>query len=98
MHLDRALPTQPISKFRQSGTEVLDHLEEGPVMLTQHGMGAGVLLSIDLYNSMVSIIRSFNDSELARNRIREMDDERSAYLTQSEFDETLQQRGLLDGA
>ena len=52
--IDKVLPTQPISKFRQSGNEILDELVHGPVVLTQHGIGAGVLMSIDLYNKMVT--------------------------------------------
>ena len=31
--IDRALPTQPISKFRQAGQEILDELDSGPVLL-----------------------------------------------------------------
>lgn len=94
--MDRALPTQPISRFRQSGNEILDELVHGPVLLTQHGVGAGVLLSVELYNRMVSYIRSFSDIELLRRRLLEMDEDGGSYLTLDEFDEVLKQRGLLD--
>jgi prevent-host-death family protein len=94
--MDKVLPTQPISKFRQAGTEILEELVHGPVLLTQHGVGAGVLLSIELYNNMVSYIRSFSDTELLRRRLLEMDEDDQSYLTLNDFDEALKQRGLLD--
>lgn len=95
--IDKVLPTQPISKFRQSGNEILDELVHGPVVLTQHGIGAGVLMSIDLYNKMVAYIRSFSDVELLRRRLLEMDSDDRSYITAEEFDAQLKQRGLLNG-
>lgn len=95
--IDRALPTQPISKFRQAGQEILDELVKGPVLLTQHGVAAGVLLSVDLYNSMVSYIRSFDDVELIRRRLLEMDMDERTYLSLEQLEQTMKQRGLLNG-
>ncbi|MEZ4678192.1 MAG: type II toxin-antitoxin system Phd/YefM family antitoxin [Caldilineaceae bacterium] len=94
--IDRALPTQPISKFRQAGQEILDELDRGPVLLTQHGVAAGVLLSVDLYNSMVSYIRSFDDVELIRRRLLEMDVDERTYLSLEQLDQAMKQRGLVD--
>ena len=87
--MDKALPTQPVSKFRQASNEIIEDLSTSPVLLTQHGIGVGVLLSIELYNSMISYIRAFDDTELIRRRLLEMGSDERSFLTFSQFDDAL---------
>lgn len=92
--LEQVLPTEPISKFRQSQNEILDMLDEGPVVLTHHGVSAGVLLSVAQYNSMVKLIRRYDDTEIILRRLKELD-EKTSWQTLEEFDAALRARGLL---
>jgi prevent-host-death family protein len=52
----------PISDIRQRQNEILARLIEGPVVLTQHGRGAAVLVSPDLWNSMVMQLEDLQDA------------------------------------
>ncbi|MEZ4614714.1 MAG: hypothetical protein R2867_04250 [Caldilineaceae bacterium] len=52
----------------------------------------GVLLGVDLYNSMVSYIRSFDDVELIRRRLLEMDVDERTYLSLEQLDQAMKQR------
>lgn len=93
--MEQVLPTEPISKFRQSQNEILDMLDEGPVVLTHHGVSAGVLLSVAQYNSMVKLIRRYDDTELILRRLKELDESETSWQTLEEFDAALRARGLL---
>jgi prevent-host-death family protein len=93
--MEQVLPTEPISKFRQSQNEILDMLGDGPVVLTHHGVSAGVLLSVTQYNSMVKLIRRYDDTEIILKRLREMDQDDSSWQTLEEFDAALRSRGLI---
>lgn len=95
--LDKALPTQPISGFRTSGSEILEELEHSPMLLTQHGMGAGILMSIELYNNMVAYIRSFEQVELMQRRQTEMKRNNAKAVSFEQFCQELEERKLLDG-
>lgn len=93
--MDQVLPTQPISNFRQSQSEILDMLPQGPVVLTHHGVSAGVLLSVQQYNLMVRLIRRYDDTEIIRRRLKQMEEDAESWQTIEEFDEGLRRRGLL---
>jgi prevent-host-death family protein len=45
------LPTLPITDLRTKQPEVLDHLQESPVVLTHRGHGAAVLVSPAHWNA-----------------------------------------------
>lgn len=92
--MDQVLPTQPISNFRQSQTEILELLDDGPVVLTHHGTAAGVLLSVEQYNTMVKLIRRYDDMEIIRKRLREMDEDDGSWQNVEEFEQGLYKRGL----
>ena len=94
--LDKVLPTQPISNFRKFGNEILEATEQGPVLVTQHGVGTGVLMSIELYNNIVSYIRSFYEAELLKRRLEDMSGDDGNFISFEEFSQRLQSRGLID--
>ncbi|MFN8495708.1 MAG: type II toxin-antitoxin system Phd/YefM family antitoxin [Caldilineaceae bacterium] len=94
--MDQVLPTQPISNFRQSQSEILELLEQGPVVLTHHGTAAGVLLSVAQYNTMVKLIRRYDDMEIIRKRLHEMEVDAASWQSMEEFEQGLYKRGLID--
>ena len=52
----------PISQLRLKQSEVLNRLAEGPVILTQHGQGSAVLVSIEQWNRMIETLEDFQDA------------------------------------
>jgi prevent-host-death family protein len=52
----------PISELRKRQAEVLAALEQGPTILTQHGKGAAVLLSLDAYNRLLDELEDLQDA------------------------------------
>lgn len=52
----------PISKLRHTQNEVLEKLSEGPVVLTQHGEAAAVLVDPDQWNRLVEELEIWQDS------------------------------------
>src|SRR5574337_1880977 len=52
----------PISELRKRQAEVLAALEKGPAILTQHGKGAAVLLSLDAYNRLLEELEDIQDA------------------------------------
>ena len=47
------LPTVPISDLRTKQPQIIDDLRQSPVVLTQHGRGAGVIVHPRVWNYMV---------------------------------------------
>ena len=93
--MELILPTEPISRFRQSQSDILELLDDGPVLLTHHGVSAGVLISVEQYNEMVKLIRRFDDIEIIRTRLHEMAEDDESRQSLEEFDQSLRMRGLL---
>ncbi len=48
-----AMPTLPVSDLRNKQAEIVEQLNETPVLLTRGGHGAGVLVHPDKWNQMV---------------------------------------------
>lgn len=94
--MEQVLPTEPISRFRQSQTEILEMLDRGPVVLTHHGVSAGVLIAVDQYNEMVRLIRRFDDIEIIRKRLNELEHDTATRQSLDELDQNLKLRGLLN--
>ena len=95
--LDRVFETQPISNFRKAGPEILEAVSQGPVLVTQHGVGAAVLMSVGHYNNIASYLRAFYDADLFRRLLSDKDDV-GAFVTFEEFSQNLHRRGLVDAA
>lgn len=51
--VQKVMPTLPVSELRTRQAEVLAQLKKSPVLLTQRGRGAGVLVDPDLWNELV---------------------------------------------
>ena len=52
----------PISGLRTRQNQVLSSLVDGPVVLTQHGRAAAVLVSPEQWNHLVETIEDLTDS------------------------------------
>lgn len=94
--LDRVFETQPISNFRKAGPEILEAVSKGPVLVTQHGVGAAVLMSVDHYNNIASYLRAFYDADLFRRLLSDTDEGEGAFVSFEEFSQNLRRRGLID--
>ena len=58
-----AMPrTVPISAMRQRQGEVLEEMGKGPVLLTQRGHGAAVLVSLEDWNRMIEEFEDLQDA------------------------------------
>ena len=52
----------PISDLRQRQREILEHLSEGPVVLTQHGRAAAVLVHPGQWNRLLEEFEDLHDA------------------------------------
>lgn len=52
----------PISKLRQTQSEVLEKLPEGPVVLTQRGEAIAVLVEPEQWNRLIEELEIWQDS------------------------------------
>lgn len=52
----------PISDLRHRQNEILASLQKGPVILTQRGRGAAVLLSLDEWNMLLERLEELEDA------------------------------------
>ncbi len=55
----------PISEFRARQNELLQQLAEGPLVLTQHGRAAAVLVSLEQWNHLIEKLEYLEDSLIA---------------------------------
>lgn len=60
--MNKVLELIPISRLRQEQNEVLKRLAEGPVVLTQYGDAAAVLVDPDQWNQIVEELETWMDS------------------------------------
>lgn len=60
--MNKVLELIPISRLRQEQNEVLKRLAEGPVVLTQYGDAAAVLVDPDQWNQVVEELETWMDS------------------------------------
>lgn len=52
----------PISRLRQTQNEILEQLSEGPIVLTQHGEAAVVLVDPEQWNRLIEELEYWQDS------------------------------------
>ena len=76
----------PISDFRSRQNELLQQLAEGPLVLTQHGRAAAVLVSLEEWNQLIEQLEYLEDSLTA------LDASRDSTPTIT-FDQYLSKRG-----
>lgn len=92
----KVMPTMPVSDLRIKQAAILSQLHETPILLTQRGQGAGVLVHPDLWNEMVELIGDYEDILIAKDRIQEAQNDPTVMRPISELRNSLQAAGLLD--
>jgi prevent-host-death family protein len=62
---------QPVTEFRANAAQIIEQVQETgePVILTQHGRSAAVLLDVDSYERMVDELALFRDVRLAEEQV-----------------------------
>ncbi len=86
--------TRPISEFRQNQASIMEAMESGPVVLTQHGKDAAVIMTSEYYNIIVKLLRKYQGYESIIRLVEEMG-KPTNHITLREFDEGLRKRGLI---
>jgi PHD/YefM family antitoxin component YafN of YafNO toxin-antitoxin module len=93
----KAMPTMPVSDLRTKQAAILARLREAPILLTQRGHGAGVLVHPDLWNEMVELLDDYEDILIAKERIQEAESDPDVMRPISDLRASLEADGLLDG-
>src|SRR5450756_2792172 len=66
-----SVDVRPVTEFRANTSAVLDqvHATKRPVILTQHGRSAAVLLDVDVYESLIDEIATLRDIRTAEQQL-----------------------------
>jgi PHD/YefM family antitoxin component YafN of YafNO toxin-antitoxin module len=92
----KVMPTMPVSDLRTKQAEILAQLDQTPILLTQRGHSAGILVHPDLWNEMVELLTSYEDVLVAQERLLEAEQDPAVLRPISELRAALQADGLLD--
>jgi prevent-host-death family protein len=92
--MDLILTTRPISEFRQNQASIMEAMESGPVVLTQHGRDAAVIMTSEYYNTIIKLLRKYQGYE-SMSRLLTNTEEPASWINVKEFDEGLRKRGLI---
>ncbi len=92
--MDLIPTTRPISEFRQNQASIMEAMESGPVVLTQHGKDAAVIMTSEYYNTIIKLLRKYQGYESISRILADMQ-EPASWINISEFDEGLRKRGLI---
>lgn len=86
----------PVSDLRMRQAKILAQLHDTPILLTQHGRGAGVLVHPDLWNEMVELLENYEDILIVQERIEEAERDPTVIRPISELRASLEVDELLD--
>jgi PHD/YefM family antitoxin component YafN of YafNO toxin-antitoxin module len=92
----KVIPTIPVSDLRTRQAAILAQLEQTPILLTQRGHGAGILVHPDLWNEMVELLTCYEDILIAKDRLQEAERDPTVLRPISELRTLLEADGLLD--
>lgn len=92
--MDLIPTTRPISEFRQNQASIMEAMQFGPVVLTQHGKDAAVIMTSEYYNTIIKLLRKYQNFESVSRLIDEMQISTNC-ISLEEFDEGLRKRGLM---
>ena len=92
----KVMPTMPVSRLRTQQTAILANLRQSPILLTQRGHGAGVLVHPDDWNEIVEMLVDYEDLLVAKERFQEAKRDPSVMRPISELRASLEADGLLD--
>lgn len=64
--MHKAMTTMPVSELRTKQASIIAQLQESPILLTQRGRGAGVLVHPDQWNKMVELLEDYESILIAK--------------------------------
>jgi PHD/YefM family antitoxin component YafN of YafNO toxin-antitoxin module len=64
----KAMTTMPVSALRTRQASIISQLRENPILLTQRGRGAGVLVHPDQWNEIIELLEEYEDILTAKNK------------------------------
>lgn len=76
--MNAVVDVAPISDLRDRQAEIIAQIAKGPVILTEGGRGAAVLLSMQEWQTIVEQLRSASETESLRALYAEFDEEERA--------------------
>ena len=91
----KVMPTMPVSELRTKQAAILAQLHKTPVLLTQRGHSAGVLVHPDLWNEMVELLDDLEDILIAQERAQEAERDTAVMRPIAELRASLQADGFL---
>lgn len=62
------MPTMPVSELRKGQAKVLSQLDETPILLTNDGRSAGILVHPRIWNDMIAVYQMANDAGILDRR------------------------------
>ena len=86
----------PISDFRQRQTEILLQLQKAPVVLTQRGRAAVVMVNPAQWNAFMNELEDLHDSVCAAEALEEYNENPDDVVTLDELEDDLKAEGLLE--
>ena len=86
----------PASDLCTRQAAILAQLEQTPILLTQRGHSAGILVHPDLWHEMVELLTSYEDLLIAKDRLQEAEQDPAVLRPISELRALLRADGLLD--
>jgi antitoxin YefM len=66
-----SVDVRPVTEFRSNASAVIDQLQrtKRPVILTQHGRSAAVLLDVEVYEALVDEVAVIRDMRTAEGQL-----------------------------
>jgi prevent-host-death family protein len=99
--MEKILPTMPISELRKRQAQVLELMQGTPIVLTDHGDPAGVLVKVDQWNDTAQMIRDLQGQLELERHLRLSNQRYAGYLVdpsrsvrQDEYERMLAEAGL----
>jgi len=93
-HLYASMAALPVTTFRKQQLEIMDRLQERPILLTREGVDSGVLIHPNLWNALLAELARYRRADLLREQIQVV--EQGEYITFDQFEQGLRDRGLLN--
>jgi PHD/YefM family antitoxin component YafN of YafNO toxin-antitoxin module len=86
-----------VSELRLRQKEILEQLEDSPIVLAHRNRALAVLVPVDLWNSLLEELSDLRDAQIADERLAEARGDPSALRSLEEVRAELTEADLLDG-
>ncbi|MBN1401574.1 MAG: type II toxin-antitoxin system Phd/YefM family antitoxin [Anaerolineae bacterium] len=85
-----------VSELRLRQKEILEQLEDSPIVLAHRNQALAVLVPVDLWNSLLEELSDLRDAQIAAERLAEAQSDPSALRSLEDVQADLTEAGLLD--